>query len=693
MIDTVSVDTAPAADFAGFAVTESRSQGAATALVAPDAATCAQCLAELFDPASRRYRHPFISCTNCGPRFTIQQAIPFDRARTTMAAFEMCAACRREYEDPTDRRFHAQHIACPDCGPTLGFRAAGALPLEASGEDALARALQLLRSGGILAVKGLGGYHLCCDATDDAAVARLRDRKHRAAKPLALMVRDVEEARAVAHVSETEAQLLATAARPVVLLATRATHRIARGVAPGTATFGVMLPSAPQHHLLLAAFGQPVVMTSGNRSDEPIAFIDADAFERLGGTADGFLTHDRLVAARCDDSVVQVAAGEPRFLRRARGYAPAPVRVRRPFPAPVLGVGGQMKNVFCLGRGHHAILSQHIGDLEHPDALAALRSGLEHFRRLYHVEPEIVGHDLHADYASTRLALTMDRPTVAVQHHHAHVAACVAEHGVTEPVLGVVFDGSGVGTDGAVWGGEFLLVEGARSERLAQLGYVPLPGVEAAVREPWRMAAAHLANAFGTGVEGLSLALLERHAREWPLLRQMMSRGFRSPPTSSVGRLFDAVAALAGVRDRAEFEAQAAMELEAIADRSTTRSYATELREAGELVIADPGSIIRGVVGDLERGERAPSIAGAFHNALRDLVVSVVTRLVKRTGVRRVALTGGVFQNVLLLERTAAALAACDCEVLLHRQVPCNDGGLSLGQAVVAAAHFDGVGN
>lgn len=691
-IDSISIETAPPAAYSGFTVAPSDQTGAPTALVSPDAATCEACLAELFDSSDRRYRHPFISCTHCGPRFSIVLGIPYDRPRTTMAEFPMCPACRLEYGDPADRRFHAQPIACPECGPTLGFRAAGVPDEEARGDAALALAVAALRDGKIVAIKGLGGYHLCCDALSEAAVQRLRDRKHREAKPLAIMVKALDAARAVGEAGEAEAALLASSARPIVLLDKRAGSPIAKSVAPGLGTLGVMLAYTPLHHLLLADLDRPVVMTSGNRSDEPIAYEDADALERLAGIADGFLTHDRVIATRCDDSVVRVVWRGTAFSRRSRGFAPRPLRLSVTFPTPVLALGGHFKNTFCLGRGDQAFLSHHIGDLEHPAALQALRQGISHYQRLFGIEPTVVAHDLHPDYASTRLADGWDLPRVGVQHHHAHVASCAAEHGVTGPVLGVAFDGSGAGTDGAVWGGEFLLVEGSGFQRLAHLGYVPLPGGEAAVREPWRMAAAHLFAAYGADAGGLSLSVLDRRPREWALLHQMLERGFRSPPTSSVGRLFDAVAALVGLRDRAAYEAQAAIELEAVADRSTERTYPPALHEVGDVVIADPVAIVRGVVGDLTRSRGLAEIAGAFHNAVRDLIVAVIERLALRSGVRQVALTGGVFQNALLLERTAQALSWRGYEVLVHRRVPCNDGGLSLGQAVVAAAQFAGAG-
>jgi len=689
-IDTISVLPGRPGSYSGFTIATSEVQQTASALISPDVATCGSCRAELFDPANRRYRYPFINCTHCGPRFTIVHAAPYDRARTSMAHFVMCAACRREYEDPGDRRFHAQPIACAECGPALTYREAGGSGEDRPGESALRSTTAALLAGLVVAIKGLGGYHLACNALNQEAVERLRVRKHREAKPFAVMAEDLAAARSLAHVTDAEAALLQSAARPIVLLRKPATPSLAEAVAPGSDTIGVMLAYAPLHHLLLAEVARPLVMTSGNRSDEPIAFEDAEALSRLEGIADGFLFHDRPITMRCDDSVARVVSGAPVLIRRSRGYAPRPLRLGNPFPVPVLALGGHLKNTFCLGRGHHAFLSQHVGDLDHPSAQAALRCGVEHYQRLFDTAPAMVAHDLHPDYHSTRLAARLGLPAIAVQHHHAHVAACLAEHDITGPVLGVVFDGSGYGTDGAVWGGEFLLVDGPRFERLAHLDYVGLPGGDAAVREPWRMAASHLWSAFGDGCEGFPI--LARRGRNWAVLRRMLERGFRSPPTSSVGRLFDAVASLVGIADRVAFEAQAAMQLEAVADRGTTRSYPVDLRQDGDTVVLDTRPLIRGVVDDVSRGLPVAEIAGAFHNAMRDLIVAVVSRLAERTGIRRVALTGGVFQNALLLERTHDALAARGNDVLIHRRVPCNDGGLALGQAVVASAIHDSRG-
>lgn len=655
--------------------------------VSPDVATCDACLAETLDPANRRYRYPFTNCTHCGPRFTIVHDVPYDRARTTMARFTMCASCRREYEDPADRRFHAQPISCWECGPALVLRRAASMEPVASARAAIAAAADALLGGSIIAIKGIGGYHLACDATSSATVARLRARKRRDAKPLAIMVADVDRALETCAVSHAEGALLRSPSRPIVLLAKRSAGTVRDEVAPGSRELGVMLPYTPLQHLLVAAVGRPLVMTSGNAADEPIAFDDDDALMRLGEICDLMLTHDRPIASRCDDSVMRVIAGAPSFIRRARGAAPRTITLPFRFERPVLAVGGHLKNAFCLGTGRRALLSHHVGDLDHPAASIALRDSIGHYRRLFGIRPEIIAHDLHPDYRSTQLADSLDVPErLAVQHHHAHVAACMAEHGVTNPVIGVAFDGAGLGTDGAIWGGEFLVVDGDRAERVAHLAYVPLPGGDACAREPWRAAAAHLMSAYGDAVDDLELPLIQRvGAARWSMIRRMMAQRVACPPTSSAGRLFDAVAAILGLQDVSRFEGQAAMALEAAADRSTFATYPVDHRATDAGWVIDTAPLIRDITADSLAGVSIAEIAGAFHNALRSLIVETVVLVAQRTGIRRVALTGGVFQNALLTERAAIALERRGFDVLLHRQVPANDGGLALGQAYVAA--------
>ena len=658
------------------------------AAIPPDAATCAECLAELVDPANRRAGHPFITCTDCGPRFTIVRETPFDRERTTMAAFPLCARCQREYEDPADRRFHAESVSCPDCGPSVLARGTSDTARRAVGARAVDAAITTLRGGGIVAIKALGGFHLACDAGDDSAVRRLRGRKGRPAKPFAVMVRDVRAAAALCELSAAEQSALESPARPVVLLARRAGASTARSVAPLDRTLGLMLPSTPLHHLLLAALDRPLVMTSGNRSGEPVATDDASALAALGDVADLFLTHDRPIAARCDDSVVRVVAGEARSFRRSRGYVPCPIALPFTVPATVLAVGGHLKNTICVAHGSSAQLSAHVGDLESAAAREAMRLAIETTLRLTGAHPSVIAHDLHPEYASTHVAQAFAAAhgiaqRVPVQHHHAHVAACLAETGTREPVIGVVFDGAGLGTDGAIWGGEFLVVDGARFTRCGHLAYVPLPGGDAAARRPWRSAAAHLARLNPGARRGMPSRPGSVREDEWLLVQQLIARPERTPRTSSVGRLFDAVASLLGLCHVSSFEGEAAMALEAAAC-PVASGYPVTL-SGGACWTADPACIVEGVVADLRRGRDRSEIAAAFHYALRDLVVLGCERVRESTGLETVVLSGGVFMNKLLTESSHAALVARRFRVLLPRQVPCNDGGLSLGQAYVAA--------
>ncbi|HEY8371260.1 MAG TPA: carbamoyltransferase HypF [Pseudonocardiaceae bacterium] len=680
VVDRITThELAPRGD-GGFTIVASERNGATCTLVSADSATCADCLAELFDPTDRRYRYPFINCTNCGPRFTIVRGVPYDRPLTTMAEFPMCAECAREYHDPTNRRFHAQPVCCPACGPTLRLVENG----RAVPGDPVVLAAQRLRAGRILAVKGLGGYHLAVDAGSETAAALLRARKHREDKPFALMVPDLATAQKLCEVGELAAELLSNRRRPIVLLPRREDAEVAEAVAPGNRRLGLMLPYTPLHHLLLAEFGGPIVLTSGNVSDEPIAYRDEDAQERLRDIADAFLVHDRAIHVRCDDSVVRPFRGREQLQRRSRGYAPEPLVLRRRFPRHVLACGGELKNTFCLAKDHHAFLSHHIGDLENYETLQAFVEGIEHFRRLFDIDPELVAHDLHPEYLSTKYAQELDGVTlVGVQHHHAHIASCLADNGEDGPVLGVAFDGLGMGTDGTLWGGEFLVADTADFRRLAHLAPVPMPGGTAAVRQPWRMAAAYLEVAYDSAPPD-GLAVVTRNADRWTGVVSLARSGVNAPLTSSAGRLFDAVAALLGVRDEITYEGQAAVELEQWADPTETGSYPVEL--CGDDVLVLPGAdLVRACVADLRRGVAAPVIAARFHNGLADAIARTCVALRARTGLDVVALSGGVFQNLFLLERTVTALDTLGFRVLTHSRVPTNDGGLSLGQAVVAA--------
>jgi len=671
----------------GFRILESARTGAPDALVTPDSAACAECLAELRDPADRRYRYPFTNCTNCGPRFTIVRGVPYDRALTTMAGFAMCADCRREYDDPADRRFHAQPNACPACGPRARLvDACGRdLPLDGA-PDAVAAAAAAITAGRIVAVKGIGGYHLACAAADEDAVRALRARKHREHKPFALMVAGVDAARRLVSLGPREQRLLESAARPIVLARRLDGAAVAGAVAPHAPELGVLLAYTPLHHLLmddLAAAGGPeaIVLTSGNASDEPIAYRDEDALARLAGIADRFLVHDRPIQSRTDDSVVRAVRGRDAVLRRSRGYVPSHLELPVPAARPLLACGAEQKSTFCVARGGRAWVGHHIGDLEHAAALAAYREGVAHFERLFAVRPQAVAHDLHPGYLSTAYALERDGvETVGVQHHHAHLAACLAEHGLTGPAVGAIFDGTGYGTDGTVWGGELLAGDLRGCERAGWLRPVRMPGGAAAIRQPWRMAAAWLADAFGEPQPPPAWLGAAVDARRWAAVAGIGASAEVSPLTSSVGRLFDAVGALCGLCLEATYEGEAAVELEAAATAGTARAY-----ELGPGL--DPRPALRAIAADLAAGVSVPDVAAGFHACLASATASACEAEAARRSIDLVVLSGGVFQNRLLLEATAAALARAGLRVLVPERLPPNDGGISFGQAAIAAAH------
>jgi hydrogenase maturation protein HypF len=680
VIERVTAVPLPATGAAGFEIVASRGSGERSALVSPDTATCADCLADLADPGDRRYRYPFTNCTNCGPRFTIVRDVPYDRPNTTMVGFAMCPACAAEYHDPTDRRFHAQPTCCPACGPRPRLLGGA----ERAGEP-ISEAAGLLAEGAVVAVKGLGGYHLAVDAASEPAVAALRSRKHREDKPFAVMVPDLDWARRLCRVDDVEARVLASPRRPIVLLARRPDAPLAGQVAPGNRSLGLMLPYTPLHHLLLAEVGRPIVLTSGNLSDEPIAYQDDDARQRLGGIADWFLVHDRPIHMRTDDSVTRVFAGRELPLRRSRGYAPQPLALPWPFRRPVLACGAELKSTFCVAKGRHAFVSHHIGDLENYETLRSFTEGIEHFRRLFDVIPELVAHDLHPEYLSTKYALDLEGvELLGVQHHHAHVAACLADNGEAGKVIGVAFDGTGWGDDGTVWGGEVLAADLRSFERLGHLATVPLPGGAAAIREPWRMAAVYLEAAFGEAVPE-RLGVVARNQARWNRVLSLARSGVGSPPTSSAGRLFDAVAALLDVRDAINYEGQAAVELEQRADPREPGAYRARIEGGRPFRIAG-ADLVRAAVEDLAAGARPEAVAARFHNGVAAAVVAGCSLAREATGLGTVALSGGVFQNLLLLERTVAGLKARGFRVLVHGRVPPNDGGISLGQAAIAGA-------
>lgn len=678
----------PLHDAGTFRIDPSAGEGEPALFPAPDLAVCTACLAEMGDPGNRRHAYPFLNCTQCGPRFTIIRALPYDRERTSMAPFTMCALCREEYEDVRDRRFHAEPTACPTCGPRLALLDSGGRALDVT--DPLQRVVAALRAGQIVALKGLGGYHLACDATAPGVVSELRRRKARDAKPLAVMVGSLDAARRLCVISDGEADLLQSAARPIVLLERRppgAGQEVADEVAPRLRHLGLMLPYTPLQHLLLERVDRPLVMTSGNRSDEPITYQDGDALARLGGIADLFLVHDRPIEVRCDDSVARIGDGAPLVLRRARGYVPLAISLAHESAEPILACGGELKNTFALVRGREVFLSQHLGDLGDERAYRAWTDAIAHLQRLLNLTPRVVAHDFHPGYRSTAYARMLDGVRhIPVQHHHAHIASCLADNGVDARVIGVAWDGTGYGTDGHVWGGEFLLADLAGFERVGSFQEVAMPGGEAAVREPWRMAAVFLQAAYGEAMGELDLAFVRRLDRSaWRLLSRAAERGLNAPPTSSAGRLFDAVASILGLRDRVDFEAQAAMELEGLAEPEADRVYAVDLPEKdGRTVVRTP-DIVRGVVDDLLAGVSADRIGSRFHATLADVIVKTCSRLRERSGLDRVALSGGVFQNVRLSRLAVDGLRRAGFEVYTHHQVPPNDGGLALGQAAIAA--------
>ena len=667
----------------GFEIRPSDDAGERSAVIMPDIATCPQCRDELLDPRDRRHRYPFTNCTLCGPRFSIIRALPYDRANTTMRSFAMCPRCRHEYDDPKDRRFHAQPDACGVCGPRLALWDERGKTL-ATDDDALMQATAALTTGLIVALKGLGGFQLLVDARNDAAVRRLRERKRREEKPLAVMFPDLETLRRYARVSPLEERLLTSPESPIVLLERLSKSALAPSVAPDNPYVGVMLPYTPLHHLLMRELGFPVVATSGNLHDEPIVTDEAEAVEAIAGIADRFLVHDRPIERHVDDSVVRVQLGREMVMRRARGYAPLPVIVKRALP-PLLAVGGHLKNTVAVSRGNEVILSQHIGDLETAKALFAFRKVIADLLSLYEVTPVAVGHDAHPDYLSTQWAKSAPYPGLAVQHHHAHLAACMAENDLDGEVLGVTWDGAGYGDDGTLWGGEFLLGDASSYRRVAHVRRFRLPGGEAAIKEP-RRTAVGLLHEIGEGFDLLPPASDAEPLSDGDLrlLDQMLAKGINSPVTTSAGRLFDGVAALLGIRSVCSFEGQAAMMVEFRAERGIDDSYDFALRE-GEPLVLDWEPLFREVIRDRDAGAPVGVICARFHNTLAEAIVEVA----RRTGASRIALTGGVFQNRYLTERAFRRLEGEGFKPFTHQRVPPNDGGIALGQVLVAAARID----
>ncbi|MFH1650801.1 MAG: carbamoyltransferase HypF [Chloroflexota bacterium] len=683
-IEHLTATPAKPAGYDRFEIQESVPEEGRYQLVSPDIATCHQCRDEVLSPGDRRYRYPFTNCTNCGPRFTIIEDIPYDRPKTTMRRFQMCPDCQREYENPRDRRFHAQPNACPRCGPRLELVTARGTIITG---DAITRAAEFLCEGKIVAVKGLGGFLLACDATSAKAAKRLRRRKRRGGKPFALMLATIDEIKQHCVVNAAEEALLTSPQCPIVLLERRPDSGIADTVAPGLKYLGLMLPYTPLHHLLCREAGRPLVMTSGNLSEEPIAKDNDEARRRLSGIADYFLRHDRDIYSRYDDSVTMVVAGKPQVLRRARGYAPHPVRL--PFPArQVLACGAELKNTFCLTRDEYAFVSQHIGDMENLETLAHFEDTLALYEKLFRIKPEAVACDLHPDYLPTKYARELAEktglPLFSVQHHHAHAVGCLADNGARGPAISVSLDGTGYGTDGAIWGGEFLIADEVKFERRGCFQYVPLPGGAAAITHPYRMATSYLLSTLGGDALDKGLPFLRDLADgETALLQQQITRGINAPLTSSCGRLFDAVAALNGFRGRIAYEAEAAIALEMMADESETAAYPFDIKkEAGVHRVLFP-ELFAAILSDRKRRVPRGAIAMKFHNTVVRIVTEMCRRLSRESGLKTVALSGGVFQNRLLLKLTVPALEKTGFTVLTHRQVPANDGGISLGQAVV----------
>ena len=686
-IEKVKTTFHPLKGYTEFKIWQSLSQEGKYQLVSPDIATCEECQREFFCPTDRRFRYPFTNCTNCGPRFTIIENIPYDRPQTTMRRFKMCPQCQQEYDNPLDRRFHAQPNACPKCGPNLQLADSHGNPIECS--DVIKTASQLLKAGRILALRGLGGFHLACDATNEEAVNLLRARKGRPAKPLAVMVATIKEIEDHCFISSQERKLLQSPQCPIVLLRWKqSSSNITPAVAPNLKYLGVMLPYTPLHHILLTETGVPLVMTSGNISEEPIAKDNDEAVARLRGIADYFLLHNRDIYARYDDSVY-IVEGAPQAVRRARGYAPYPIFL--PFKSKqILACGAELKNTFCLTKDEHAFLSQHIGDMENEETLDHFENTIELYKKLFRVEPEIVAYDMHPEYLATKYALQIGleqglRP-VPVQHHHAHIVSCLVENRLEGPVIGVAFDGTGYGTDGTIWGGEFLFADWHRFQRVGHLEYVPLVGGTAAIKKPYRMALSCLYSLLGEdfALDGLPFDSLD--PVELDIIKQQLKRRVNCPLTSSAGRLFDAVSALAGVRGEIDYEAQAAIELEMLApdELGEEKSYPFSIINDQGIRVIKLKELISAVVQDVRKRVPVPVISIRFHQTVAQIIAGMCKLIAEESGITRVALSGGVFQNRLLLKLATSALHKNSLGVLTHHLVPCNDGGISLGQAVIA---------
>ena len=685
-IEDITTTHHPPANYEKFEIRHSITEEGKYQLISPDIATCQDCLREILSPDDRRHRYPFTNCTNCGPRFTIIEDIPYDRPRTTMHCFQMCPECQREYDDPLNRRFHAQPNACPKCGPTLELWDANGSPLTV--DDAITATSQLLREGKIVAIKGLGGFLLACDATNEAAIKLLRQRKMRPFKPLAIMVSSIEEAKKHCYVNNEEEKLLTSPYSPIVLMKWKADSPVSPAVAPQLKYLGVMLPYTPLHHILLRETGLPLVMTSGNISEEPIAKDNDEAVRRLSGIVDYFLVHNRDIYARYDDSVTMVERGATQLLRRARGYAPYPIHLN--FSSQqILGCGAELKNTFCLTRDEYAFLSQHIGDMENLETMEHFENIIALYKRLFRIEPKIIAHDLHPDYLATKYAQELasesaDIRLVPVQHHHAHIVSGMVDNGLETPVIGVALDGTGYGADGNIWGGEFLVADYRGFTRMGHLEYLPLPGGALAIKKPYRIAIGYLLSLLGKTALKPSLPSLKQ--AEINIIHQQIEKRINSPLTSSCGRLFDAVSALIGVRGEVEYEAQAAIELEMLAynEADETTCYPFSITEQNGLSLIKLQELFSAIICDLQGGTTQARISAKFHSTVARMIGELCQVISDKTGITQVVLSGGVFQNRLLLRKAVSLLEADGFKVFTHQQVPCNDAGISLGQAVIA---------
>ena len=668
-----------------FRIIESEAGGPGNVHITPDIATCGDCLKELFDTADRRFHYPFINCTNCGPRLTIIKDIPYDRINTSMSCFPMCPLCQEEYENPADRRFHAEPNACPACGPSLKLLDEKGNPL--SDRDPLKRAIELLLSGYVIAIKGLGGFHLAVDAANDEAIKRLRSRKFREEKPLAIMVRDVETASRISMIGKEEELILLSPQRPIVLARKRGGAIISPAVAPGVSDFGIMLPYTPLHHMLLEKHFHALVMTSANQVDEPICIENREAVKRLEGIADFFLVHNRDILMRCDDSIATVSSGERRIIRRSRGFAPIPVTLTKSYP-PILALGPQMKTTLCILKGNLAFLSPHIGDMETPEARDFYQESLTLMQKIAECKPEIVACDLHPAYYTTIFAEGLPASRVIrVQHHHAHIVSSMAENGIEGEVIGIAMDGTGYGTDGTVWGGEFLVASESTFTRVGHIATYILPGGEKAIREPWRIAVSLLRQAYGDDWPDVAKSLdIVPEKSFYETIDRIMKQRFNSPLTSSLGRLFDGVAAILGLRRKVTFEGQAAMELEAMARYGSGRVMQFTIEEAGDIIHLDFSPMIRAITKRLQAGKDSGELAFSFHLTLQVAFCKMARTIRDKTGLNQVVLSGGCFQNRILTEGTIAELEKAGFEVFFHKAIPTNDGCISLGQAVCAGA-------